>query len=566
MSEFILAKQTLLMEFEKEVQEKDKTHSRKIASEYIDHFLGESEIMDVEYRFELAQELFDEISIDDVMDLFDVYVTEENRSIMITIPETEGLILPEKDDILAIMIEMEETEHDPYNEMEVPDELLTKKPKKVSVKKPVLDKALDVHIWTLANGAKVYLKTTDFKNDEIVFRVIRRGGDSHADDNIIHSVNVATMVAEEGGLGSIDKMTLNAFLMPKDIRFNRTIDENSELLSGSSSVKDFETLMQMIYLNATDVRYDEQAFLIWKNNLKSMIKNQINNPEYNLQVQWQKLLYNDNIRKNPDLNEYIDNVDYKTAYDYYVSRFNSANDFHFMFVGNIKPNELQPFIEQYIATIPNKKTSSKVIDRGVRYNQSLQTKEIFKGLEPKSMTFISFTNDYTVKDRLVEIAQSAVASLVFNEMLRESVRETMSGVYVIQAFNDVDIIPYSQLVTHIVFGSDPDKVDEIIHEIDNQIEILKAGTFDEKYFVSAIETMRKNLDNSIKTNNYLMGRLIHNYVNKYKLHDNYKLYDNITIKDVADFATKNIDMNKRLTVILLPESYENIELEEAVGF
>ena len=55
--------------------------------------------------------------------------------------------------------------------------------------------------WTLSNGAKVVLKPTNFKEDEILFEATSAGGVSLAEDPNLVPANTADQVVPAGGLG-----------------------------------------------------------------------------------------------------------------------------------------------------------------------------------------------------------------------------------------------------------------------------------------------------------------------------------------------------------------------------
>jgi zinc protease len=62
--------------------------------------------------------------------------------------------------------------------------------------------------WRLSNGARVLLKPTDFKEDQVLFAAFSPGGDSLvADRDYVSAVTAATIV-DESGLDGFDAVQL----------------------------------------------------------------------------------------------------------------------------------------------------------------------------------------------------------------------------------------------------------------------------------------------------------------------------------------------------------------------
>ena len=110
--------------------------------------------------------------------------------------------------------------------------------------------------WELANGVKVVLKPTTFKEDEILFRATSPGGTSLASDADYIPASTATSVVTAGGVGQFNAVDLRKILTGKVASVSPIIGELEEGLSGNSSRKDLETMFQLIYLRFTQPRAD----------------------------------------------------------------------------------------------------------------------------------------------------------------------------------------------------------------------------------------------------------------------------------------------------------------------
>ena len=115
--------------------------------------------------------------------------------------------------------------------------------------------------WKLSNGARVILKPTDFKNDEILFSAYSAGGTSLVPDKDYLSATFATAIIQQSGVGNFDNIALQKKLSGKIVNVDPTLGNLSEGFSGNASPQDIETFFQLVYLYGTSPRKDSTAFL-----------------------------------------------------------------------------------------------------------------------------------------------------------------------------------------------------------------------------------------------------------------------------------------------------------------
>ncbi len=138
-------------------------------------------------------------------------------------------------------------------------------PKAGKIKKTVENKQLGYKQLTLSNGAKVVLKKTDFKDNEILFAASAKVGYSALEKSDYPSIMMMTEAWGASGLGNFSSTELDKALAGKQAGVSFTVSPFNHGLSGNSTPKDVETLMQLIYLKMTALSKDEKSF----NNLQS---------------------------------------------------------------------------------------------------------------------------------------------------------------------------------------------------------------------------------------------------------------------------------------------------------
>ena len=161
-----------------------------------------------------------------------------------------------------------------YEEKRITTSLLDKKLKSGTIVKESKNDILKTTEWTLSNGIKVILKPTDFKKDEILLSAFSAGGTSTiADSKQLLTASVADDIIANNGLGKLDNEQLSEVLSGKIVSVMPYISTYEEGLSGSSTIKDFETLLQLAYLRFMEPRTDSDSFDL----LMSMFATQLEN-------------------------------------------------------------------------------------------------------------------------------------------------------------------------------------------------------------------------------------------------------------------------------------------------
>jgi len=556
-SELEIAKANLLSQYEKSLSEKDKTNSRRLIWPLSNHFTSGTQPMNIEREFTLVSDMLEYITLDDIDMLIEEYITEENRVVALLGPDTINQSLLEMSDLLRIFDEVVASKLEPYAAIEITEPLIAKTPKPVKAGKPKHDSVLDVWTWELKNGAKVYLKTTDFKNNEINLTAFRTGGLSHAEDSVYQSAKFAHRIQNASGIGPFDANQMTTYLAGKDVSLNSFIRNEMEGVDGRSSIKDLEMMLQMMWLTATQPRYDEAAFTTWQNRQITDLRNRLNNPYDVFLKTWNNIAYDNHLRGVENTLEDVQNVSHRVAFDYFKSRFESANGFHFVFVGNITQAELQPLIETYLASLPNKKAKTNVVDRGLRLNQRLVRENIYKGQE-ETRVVMQFTTSRQTNWQFLQ--KMEVMTNLLNEMLFDNVREKMSGVYDIFSHYWKIEAPANQVTNRIAFGADPVRVDEIIAEVNRQIGLLKAGEFDETYFETAKGSRKKEIELQLRNNSFwaygiLREKTLYGYSSG-EVISGLQFLQGITRADVVEVANICFDPQKYITIVLYPQERE----------
>ena len=394
----------------------------------------------------------------------------------------------------------------PYAEEKLATSLMTSAPKAGKIISESTNEATGITELMLSNGATVYVKPTDFKNDEVRMSAYSDGGASlYSVDEYMNVTNASEIVGQMG-LGEFSQVDLGKFMTGKTAAVSASIGQFEESMSGFSSLKDLETFFQMVHLKFTTVRHDEQAFKSWLTRMKTLYANFGSSPDIKYQIESMKIMYGDNpwARGLPTAEE-MDQISLKRVTEIYKERFANAGDFNFVFVGNIDMKTFKPLLEQYIASLPASSKDETSKDINLNPVPGVITQSVYAGVDDKSVVTITLSGDYdyTLENNGL---MNAAASVLTNKMI-ETLREELGGVYGVSAQASLSESPTERFTFTISFPCKPDNADALAEAAMKELEKLKKGEFTDEDLQKVITARMQNYDEQIKTNAYWQGMI-----------------------------------------------------------
>lgn len=549
-------KTAVLNNMEKAYNERNNTKSINYANEYMRNFLvTEEPFPGMENEYAYYKEFVPGITVEEVNALAKDWITQENRVVVITAPENEKTIVPNKDEVLALLDEVETAGIEPYVDAVSDVPLLSDEPfgSKVSETTPIDN--VDAVEWKLENGATIVVKTTDFKDDEILFNAWSLGGSSLYPINDVVSADLTTDVMTESGIADFDEITLNKMLSDKVFGLSPYISELREGFNGSASVKDVETLLQMLYLYFTEPRFDEVSYQSLMQQYATILENKSASPESNFSDTLNVVLSNYNEREKPMSVERLKEASFDRMKQIGKERFKNASDFKFFFVGNIDLETFKPLVEKYIGGIPTLNKQEEWVDLGIEKPDGVVNKVVNKGQEEKSIQYIVFHGDfdYASQNRV----QLDAMGRILSTRLLEVIREDKGSVYSISARPSSSKFPNPEYTVAISYGTSPQKLDELKEAIFDIIkEYIKKGPTDEEV-KKAQEKMLREREVSVRENKFWLNILSNTYYLKDGDFSEFGTYEelvkNIDVKSTKSAFKTYFDFDNYVSVALAPE-------------
>lgn len=535
-TEYQRAKDNFMSGIEKALSNKDKMKNEQFTSRYVDNFTDNEPIPSIEDEAQIYQMLVPQIPVEVINGYAKQLVCQSDTNLvsLVMMREVDGATYPTEQELANIVKQVRQEKLEAYVDNVKQEPLMAQAPKAGKIEKTVENKQLGYKELTLSNGAKVVLKKTDFKNDEILFDATANVGYSafsKQDELLPFLFDNAIGVS---GLGNFSNTELQKALAGKQVSVGTQISPFGHGLSGRSTPKDIETLMQLIHLEMTAVKKDQKSFDNLKNTYVTVLANKDNNPNMVYQDSVQSTLYLGSKMARIPSSDDVKSISYDRILELQKLYYGNAKDFTFYFVGNYDEKTLLPLIEQYIASLPN--NGFKLKNKQIPYaqgevnntfekamgNPQSQAREIWQAKSPLSLKTMVLAD---ISARLLEM-----------KYLR-TIREEMSAAYsagarygVIRDYDNkcsISLTAMAQL--------NPEKADAAIPYFKKGMEETIQDAVDND-LAKIKEILLKQAGVDAKTNSHWLDVL--NLYVRYGIDEQtgYKeMVKNITEKEISDF-------------------------------
>lgn len=362
---------------------------------------------------------------------------------------------------------------------------------------------------TYANGLKVNIKPTDYKDNEILITVRFDGGITtipYDKSTVLTATNWVGLF--DGGLGQLDSEEIKETLAGRLFGVNFGIGDDSASLSGNTQPDDFPLQMQVLMAFVTDPAFRPEAL----DRLKAFIPDYYNSlpstPNGVFSIYGGRLIRNGDPRyglPDQDAALKVSNDDMKAL----VNGILTNAPIEITLVGDITVEEAKTVIGQTFATLPkraDKATPVTGADAVAFPSKDLHQVLTHKGRDDQNLSFIAWpTTDFfadTQKGRATEML-AAVLTLRLTDEIREkqgasygsSAGSTMSS-----AFKGFGYISASATVK-------PDADQTFYDSVMLIADDLKAKPISEDELLRARKPVLDRYEVQIKTNGYWAGVL-----------------------------------------------------------
>ena len=497
------AKTEILNNLENRVKKAETRRNPEFVRPIIQNFFDKEAILEPETAYQIGQMLLSQINTQVVNMVASQLITDENLVVVYSGPEKEGIATPTAEQLIEAINEVKASDIQPMAGEEVASSFLdpaTLKGGKVETSKLSIYGATE---WVLKNGIKVTVLPTDYTKDQIIFDLYKDGGKSLISTEDIDSF-------DSSGVAGFSGTQVSKMLTGKSAHVYPYLDNLKHGINGNSTNKDLETAMQLIYLYFMEPRFDQSEYDNGINQLKAVMPNLVNQPNYKFASALYKLLYNDNPRQQQIGPETLEKANLATIERYWHKLFNDAAGANMIIVGDVDLETLKPLVEQYIGSIPAGKDPLNWVDPGVNLVKGKVSEEIAVDMQtPKSTVIQVYSAEmpYSAETK----AALDVIQYILDMRYVNSLREEEGGTYGASTMCEIARKPKQQAIIQVYFDCKPALCDKLCQIARDGITDLAANGLTDDEFTAAILNLKKNLPESRVNNSYWRGN-IQNYI------------------------------------------------------
>ncbi|MGZ3897952.1 MAG: M16 family metallopeptidase [Flavisolibacter sp.] len=549
-------KASILNEAQRAFAERDKSQSSQLVQGYLNHFLEGSPVTGPENRYKFMKEFLPGITPAEINAVAKKMPETTNAFALLLAPAKLKDQLPSQAEVLKDMVAATRQTLQPYEEKSLGKSLMNAEPLAGRITRETKNEKLGTSDLTLSNGVTITLKPTPFKNDQILMDAWRRGGyhlfPLEEKDNAKH----AAEVVGEMGVAGFSPTDLEKFLSGKTVEVQPYINENEEGIEGSSSVRDFETFLQLVNRYLTQPGRDESLFRSFITKQKGVLQYMKGNPQVYFQDTLMKIIYHDN----PWMTAYPTEAEYSglnldKALAIYKRIFGNADGLHFTFVGNLDAATVKPLLEKYLGSLPASPATHQFKDLGIRPVEGVVEANIQKGKEAKSLINVYWSGETTYNPQ-ESMALKALID-VLNIRIIEKLREEMSGMYSGGLAGSVSQRPYEHYTVSANIPTGPENVDKLTKAFFDIIRNAQQNGVDQKDLDKVKETWRKHYSTQLQDNEFWLTNLSQAFIDQKdpaEILEFEKRVNALTVGDLQKAAQKFLPFNHYVKAVLYPEN------------
>ena len=550
------AKRSLLAAYERSYAERDRIENSPLANELVRHFLEEEPVPGIEAEFQIVQDVLPGVTADEVTAVARGLVIEEGRVVLATAPGSAGTPPATEPALLAALRVGELATVAAWDDGGDDAALMASLPEagEAIARRELAE--LGMTAVRLSNGVEVWLKPTDFRNDQVVFTGYARGGASLADLDDFRNATLSTALVDLAGVGGFTPVDLRRLLAGRTANVSANMSTYTHGVSGSTAPRDLELALQLVHLQFTAPNRDDAAFALLTRRLEASLANRDDSPGAVFRERVRLVNTSNHPTSQAMQLADVENLSPGRMMTFYEARFANAADFTFFFVGAFDVETLIPLLATYVGSLPT--TSAATSASGafeLEFPDAVEREVVRKGQEPQSQTVMSFFADTGLDE--IEMHRLRAATTVLENHLRDILREELGGTYsVTVGYTNSQPEPgYGR--TLVQFGSAPERADDLVTAVLLELEHLRQEGPSEEDVERVRATERRALEEAERDNRYWLGSLRTVHLlgwDPARILERIERAESLNVDNVHDAFLRYFPSDRHTVVTLLPET------------
>lgn len=518
------------------------------------HFAQGIPLMSEEYEEKLFASQMEAVSLEEINEMLESVFTDRNVVINVIGKKKDGLVYPSEEQLVKVVEKARDTEVKPYEFQQTGNtSLMADKPVPGRIVKEKAGAFPGTTEWTLSNGAKVVVKTVEGGESQFGLYAFSEGGRSLVAEKDLPSAALCNQYYGQMGIAGFSRDGLNKVNRGKVVSLIPSLHEYYEVLQGGAAAKDAETLMQMIYLYFTSPRFDKDEFDYLAERTKNLLVNRKDIPRVNYQNEVDEAKYAGHPRKRNLRVEDTARIDFATVRRIYRERFGNAGGFTFIFCGNISAQQLRPFVETYLASLPSEKEKETYKDHGIRLVKGGKIQHtVLEMPTPKALVDIVYSGK--LEGNVKNYVSGQALKYLLSERYIETVREEKGGTYHVSVSVKENAVPEEEVVVEIGFETSPEMAVELAGLIQREIDAVSAEAPLQTQVENARQYYEKYRKENLQDKSYWLDVLAGYYRWGWDFCTDYeKAWNTLTPEDISRYARKVFGQGNKMEFILKSE-------------
>lgn len=548
------AKINLLTSMESAYKQRDKISNDRYARGIQQYYLTGEPLTDAEFDWQFGQAILETISLADVNAMAKEMIVDKNRVVVITGPESDAKHLTQEE-TLAILAEVENSEIEPYEDTAEAASLIEGELPGAEIVSTKQLEELNAVEWKLSNNATVVYKHADYEKDQVTLKAYSPGGSSLFSADDLQTASMIGQFMDAFGVGDFDAIALKKMLTGKKVGLSISLSDLSEGFNGSSTPKDFETMMQLLYLQFSNPRFDQEAYSALKTRYVAFLSSMANNPKKIMSDSISLIVTNHNERTKLMSANMFDEISFEKMEELYKDRFTDIGDFTFFIVGNIEEEVAKEMAAKYIGSLEDIDRDEQWVDHKINMPSGKTVKKIEVPLETEKANvnvFIRQNMAYEPASNLELQVLKAILDLRYTE----EIREKEGGTYGVGVGASSRQYPTARKTLQMVFDADPEKAEHLKSIVFSEIDKIVENGPTQVDLDKVVSNMKKNREQGKEHNNYWLNALYNKYYHGFNTdaEENFSsILDGLTTDQIQKFSNKFFKDADMVDIVFLPQ-------------
>ena len=483
-------------------------------------------------------------------------ISDENMVVLYNGPEKEGLANPTEAQLAEIITNAKNAEIQANVEESVNEPLISKELKGAKVKKTGTG-IYGSTVWTLKNGVNVVVLPTQHKKDQVLLSLEFKGGKTliPTEDMPSFEDNVWGIYLANSGISKFPGTTLSKMLSGKNVSVNPGIGNITHGIYGQSTPKDLETAFQLMYLHFTDPRFDPEEYETGIQQIKAVLPNLVNTPDFKFQKFVNEKLYAGNERVLLINDEVLEAAKLETIERVYREiLFKGAAGATLTIVGNVDLETLKPLVEKYVGSLPKGKKATKVNESNLIQMAKGVSEEVLnvEMQTPKKTVFQVWSAYMPVSTK--EIATLKVANYILDMIYTKTIREKEGGTYGVGSSLGATREPYSRYTFMVQFDTNPEQAEKLSGLTAKYLKEFAQNGPTEEEMSMALENLKKNIPESRISNSYWQSAIELNLEHGIDYDAEYEeALNSVTAEDIKNLMQAVLAQDNFIQIMLAPQ-------------